>query len=571
MMHSLRLLALLVVAAAATPRVVFSDTVSCNLLPQRPPRVMSLPPNPHTADSLLCRTIECPRAPNSCYEDAECVAGQCMEPRPKADYTPCNDGLSSTFNDVCSAGVCRGGSFTCPATVRVTPTRATEGQAQVASWVEPEVDTHENFYFTISSTHQPGDMFAVGVTEVEYTATDVIEGTEYTCSFNVEVLESQEPCEGVVCTTDNVCQTFAPGCEVIDAKATCPEPEALPNGRYNKASLYISNGLPVPRAERFPQFFSDDNNVVVCHLGQSICEGNRRLLPKRPPRPMKLSPDFSNFQQPLLPIGRPSFTTTTRAPVTTTTTTTTTRAPTTTTTTARAPATTTTTTRAPVTTTTTRAPVTTTTTRAPTTTTTTTQPRVTTTEDRCGEYRQCNCKPGSEMVEFIDAFGCQACSCVASELPSTTTAAPVSTTTTTAARETTTTSAARETTTTSAASGSGSGSDQCPEFRPCFCKPGMESRTFYDDEGCKHCSCVDPSQDRRRRLLEEGEAVQDQETQTTDDSSHQFSMALAIAGVAVATVLVAGVAVIKAMHRSEDKLPLVASVEGAPLEHIATA
>jgi len=73
--------------------------------------------------------------------------------------------------------------------VTTGPDRATCDQE--ASWIPPEVEENCSGA-TLTSTHDPGETFQVGVTEVVYTAKDSSDN-ESTCSFEVEVFDSTVP------------------------------------------------------------------------------------------------------------------------------------------------------------------------------------------------------------------------------------------------------------------------------------------------------------------------------------------------------------------------------------------
>ncbi|GIV31517.1 MAG: hypothetical protein KatS3mg029_0868 [Saprospiraceae bacterium] len=77
---------------------------------------------------------------------------------------------------------------------------------------------------TLASTHNPGDVFGVGVTMVTYTATD-FHGNTASCSFHVEVLDTESPtindCPG------NITQDNDPG--ICTASVSWMEPTADDN------------------------------------------------------------------------------------------------------------------------------------------------------------------------------------------------------------------------------------------------------------------------------------------------------------------------------------------------------
>lgn len=333
-----------------------------------------------------------------------CVNGQCLEPRFR-DFERCDDGNPMTRGDTCFRGQCQGLSLNCPADIRVHNTGNSE---QAVSWTEPRVNYHDALGVSLTSSHQPGDIFPVGETIVTYEASSLADGSlSRTCSFSVRVFgRDDSPCDGVICSVDNVCQARALPCTLDGVHAVCPTPEPLADGFYNLYNLYSRSPLQPPRRERHPQFFRDFA-ATRCQNGESWCEGKLRLLPVRPPRPVPVTPDFSDFEAPLVTTTRrPAPATTTAAPPRSTTQRSTTDRLTTTDRGTTAAPRTTTATRPPAPTTTTTTPATTTTRRG-----TTVAPRETT-QSACPTARPCNCKPGAISVYDTDEHGCQTCACV---------------------------------------------------------------------------------------------------------------------------------------------------------------
>ena len=54
----------------------------------------------------------------------------------------------------------------------------------VVTWTEPTATDNSGMTATITQTHQPGDSFPVGTTQVTYTFTDQA-GNRATCQFEV--------------------------------------------------------------------------------------------------------------------------------------------------------------------------------------------------------------------------------------------------------------------------------------------------------------------------------------------------------------------------------------------------
>src|SRR5690606_1745846 len=75
----------------------------------------------------------------------------------------------------------------CPSDINVSLT-ASEC-SKIVSWTPPVVNGN---WIALTSTHNPGDLFAVGTTQVTYTATDSANNIS-TCSFNVLVRDNTPP------------------------------------------------------------------------------------------------------------------------------------------------------------------------------------------------------------------------------------------------------------------------------------------------------------------------------------------------------------------------------------------
>lgn len=96
---------LLLVALAGVASATYDR--NCNgFYPIRP----ILPPKFSPSPRSVCDfDIDCPRAPNQCFETSKCVNGYCSAPTPKSFGTYCDDGNAYTDKDICSGtGVCAG-------------------------------------------------------------------------------------------------------------------------------------------------------------------------------------------------------------------------------------------------------------------------------------------------------------------------------------------------------------------------------------------------------------------------------------------------------------------------------
>ena len=127
---------------------------------------------------------------------------------------------------------------------------------QIVSWVPPVATDDCNV--TLTSTHNPGDTFPVGITVVTYTATDD-GGNQVQCSFEVKVEDTTDPvwtnCNPQISISD-----YQAGSQ--DAVATWIEPVASDNCGISTIEASHSPG------ERFPL-----GTTTVTYRGRDL-EGN---------------------------------------------------------------------------------------------------------------------------------------------------------------------------------------------------------------------------------------------------------------------------------------------------------
>ena len=96
----------------------------------------------------------------------------------------------------------------CPTDIEI----AASGEcAAIVSWTSPTVTDNCSSGLTITQSHNAGDSFPLGTTEVTYTARDAA-GNETLCSFNVTVVDQTGP-EITFCPTD--IQITTEDCETI--------------------------------------------------------------------------------------------------------------------------------------------------------------------------------------------------------------------------------------------------------------------------------------------------------------------------------------------------------------------
>ena len=72
----------------------------------------------------------------------------------------------------------------CPDTIEITIQIGMS--SMVVSWIEPIATDNSGITPTVTQSHQPGDSFPVGTTQVSYSFTDLTEN-EATCSFKIAI------------------------------------------------------------------------------------------------------------------------------------------------------------------------------------------------------------------------------------------------------------------------------------------------------------------------------------------------------------------------------------------------
>ncbi len=134
-------------------------------------------------------------------------------------YTATDDAGNST---TCSFDVTvvddEAPAMTCPTDIEVSADAGT-CEATV-SWTVPVVSDNCPGGVTVTSTHNPGDVFSVGTTTVTYTATDA-NGRITICSFVVTVNDDEAP--PLTCPADITVSTMPGTCEAV-VMWTAPEP-----------------------------------------------------------------------------------------------------------------------------------------------------------------------------------------------------------------------------------------------------------------------------------------------------------------------------------------------------------
>ena len=95
----------------------------------------------------------------------------------------------------------------CPNNITINTSGAC---TQVVNWITPTVT--DNCSATLTSTHNPGDVFPIGTTTVTYTAVDP-NGNSATCSFDVTVEDHENPV--VTCPADIAVNNDAGDCGAV--------------------------------------------------------------------------------------------------------------------------------------------------------------------------------------------------------------------------------------------------------------------------------------------------------------------------------------------------------------------
>ena len=102
------------------------------------------------------------------------------------------------------------------------------------TWTEPT--DSDNCSSTLTSTHSPGDAFAVGTTTVTYTATDLA-GNSATASFNITVTDDEAPAFGTL--LNDTVSTDLGSC---DAVVTFTDPTVTDNCAVATLTSDIASG-----------------------------------------------------------------------------------------------------------------------------------------------------------------------------------------------------------------------------------------------------------------------------------------------------------------------------------------
>ncbi len=160
----------------------------------------------------------------------------------------------------------------CPTNI-VVSTTANDCQTTV-NWVAPTV-VDDGTLASFSSTHDPGDLFSLGITTVVYTAVDIF-GNTLTCSFNVEVRDLAAPVI-TQCPSDILVNAFSAGTTgvIVDWQA----PIASDNCKVDLNSTHNPGDL-FPKGTTTVVYTAVDGagNVTTCSFNVIIDENNPPLV-----------------------------------------------------------------------------------------------------------------------------------------------------------------------------------------------------------------------------------------------------------------------------------------------------
>ena len=162
-------------------------------------------------DLCVENSVECNSA-DQCHLDVTCANGECAEHPPKQDQTPCDDGDSTTIDDVCRAGVCEGAN---PCDLAQCPQVDQCHQPSVCAVIHDEavcsnLPVSDGTVCDDENINTRGDVCHMGRCS----------GTAFTCqSSSAEATFTPAPAD---CPAFNKSQArWAPAAQVPDAACTC--------------------------------------------------------------------------------------------------------------------------------------------------------------------------------------------------------------------------------------------------------------------------------------------------------------------------------------------------------------
>lgn len=143
----------------------------------------------------------------------------------------------------------------------------------IVSWTPPTA-TDNCPGVILTSTHNPGDTFPVGLTTVVYTATDVA-GNMTLCSFNITVTDNEDPV--ITCPADITVNNDAGVCGAVVTYADATATDNCPG-----VSVFQSGGLP--SGSTFPVGTTTVSYLAIDAFGNdATCSFDVTVVDNEPP------------------------------------------------------------------------------------------------------------------------------------------------------------------------------------------------------------------------------------------------------------------------------------------------
>jgi gliding motility-associated-like protein len=154
---------------------------------------------------------------------------------------------------------------------------AGEGCTAAVSWNEPTITDCSDI--TLTSSHDPGDLFSIGATEVSYTATDT-KGRSSTLKFNVIVEDKTGPV--FTSCPQNMVQEIDGACS---SPVSWPAPMALDNCGQATVTSSHSPGDVFPIGPTVVKYTATDShgNITVCEFTVTVKNKSLPVFSDCPP------------------------------------------------------------------------------------------------------------------------------------------------------------------------------------------------------------------------------------------------------------------------------------------------
>ncbi|XP_072014221.1 hyalin-like [Amphiura filiformis] len=138
-------------------------------------------------------------------------------------------------------------------------------------WTEPTATDNSGMTPTVTQSHQPGDSFPIGTSQVTYTFTDAF-GNEATCSFSVTVDTGQDTTPPVVTSCPDPINIIIP-VGMNSMIVTWPEPTATDNSGMTPTvtqSHESGSSFPVGTTDVIYRFADMAGNDVLCSFTVTV-------------------------------------------------------------------------------------------------------------------------------------------------------------------------------------------------------------------------------------------------------------------------------------------------------------